>query len=246
MKYLMQYLVIVSFLFSSNAWGGLFKPELKDVILISLSGYTYFINYKESPYIHLESDYNNLIVNTLVKEMKQATSECEQNKQLLKHDSGALNPDVKEIYDSLKIENEFDDYRIISAILAFYARNRDDIYFHDDIRIDHPECFGVNETETCKEFRKDYYFKEDTPINGTVPRSLNGAAAETDCQQLMNKLLPAGSNNVCAELKPLKSCLAEVSEIDDKVGAQRRTNGAPKAGKNSIFDQFGTQEIIER
>jgi hypothetical protein len=242
MKYLMQYLVVLSFLISSTAWGGLFEPDLDEVLFTSVSGYIY-IDY-ESSTKYTDNEYADLIVNTLVKDMNQAALECEKNKQILKYDSGALDYSVKEIYDSLKIGNEFDDYKIISAILLKYTNNSDDIFFQADYREDHPECIGAKRSQKCENFKEDYYFDEDTPINGSVLRSLDGGAdPKIECQTLMDKLFPK-RNNVCSELKHLKSCLAETSKIDDMLGTQRRSHGEQRTGINSVFDKFLTQESL--
>lgn len=258
--------------FVPSAHAGMFSADLEDILLISISGYI-SINYDEADIIHGDDDYAKVLADTLTKELKQASSECEANKQVLNDASGALTQSVKEIYDSLKRDNKIDEEKIISAILLKHSKNRDDIFFHKDFRDEHPECMNVWNNKRCNKLRDDYYFDEDTPIRGTVKKDAYGAAElmyrinpdtrvrnqfGTFCEKLMTALLPRAympktkdlynghSKRVCAELKTLKSCLSEVTSIDDKVGSKRRIYGSEEADKNSVLDKFQTQEVIKR
>lgn len=258
--------------FIPSAQAGMFSAELEDILLISISGYI-SINYDEADIIHGDDDYAKILVDTMAKEMKQASAECEANKQVLNESSGALTESVKEIYDSLKRDDEIDEEKIIAAVLIKHSKNSDDIFFHKDFREEHPECMNLWNDKKCNKYREDYYFDEDTPIRGTIKKDAYGAAetmhrANIDtrmreqfgsfCEKLMVVLLPraympktkdlynAHSKKVCAELKTLKSCLTEVTSIDDNVGAKRRIYGNDEADKNSVLDKFQTQEAIKR
>jgi len=272
MKSFMRYVVVVSmlFAFAGQSSAGLFKPELKDIVWISVSG-EIWPGYDTSDFIHDDDEYAKLVTRTLAKEMKRAAIDCRENRQVLFTNSGVLTPEVKEIYDSLKKDANIDSYLIISALLYKYAKNKDDIYFHKDFRDDHPECLNVWDDEKCNKLKKNYYFDEDTPVRGltnpsyghTVERAslfdkiTTGKTALTD-SELIRFLLPEAYmpktrelykgfiNQVISELIPLKSCLAEVTEIDSVSGSDRRKNGTPLAEKNAVFDKFRTQEVIKR
>ncbi len=252
----MKYLLVLLLLFPLSSQSESFMPMLEDILLVSVSGYS-SISYAASDR-RADYRYAELFANTLVQEMKQATLECKKNMVAVKQNKGALEHKLKIIIDSLKINNQFDDYKIISSALVKYSKNFNDTYFHADYRAKHPDCVGVKQNKRCEEFKEYYYFDDHTPVNGTVPRSIDGAAAEATCEQLMYKLLPQDRNsdmayryhtlvnNVCAELKPLKKCLAHLSDIDDQVGNARRTAGTEGTDANSIFDKFRTQESVVR
>jgi len=134
-KKFIQYFVILTviFSFSGQCNAGLFVPALKEVLWMSVSGYIN-VDYSATDAKYTSKQYAQQLDKTLSKEIKLATRDCRNNRNVINYENGYLSGSVKEIYDSLKIQGKFDDYRIISALLLKYAYNSDDIYFHADYR----------------------------------------------------------------------------------------------------------------
>jgi hypothetical protein len=126
-----QKVSIIDFLIPSAQ--AFFSANIEDILIVSVSGYI-SVNYEEADFIHDDDHYAKLLVDTLSQELDQSTIECRANKSMLEASTGVLSQSLKEIFDSLKNKNSFDEYKIISSLLAKHSKNKNDLYFHADFR----------------------------------------------------------------------------------------------------------------
>jgi len=260
------------------------KVYLDDILIVSVSGYI-DITYGVDTFSHTDEEYVNRFIEVLNKELAQSIVECNANTQLLETKQQPpllLSENLRTILNSLHVTEEhdryilttsdFEDYKIISSILIKYARNRDNLYFHQDYRDYHPGCLvSARRHDTqCQQWKKKYYFDEKVPLLGKVDREAylpnsdnsSGTSAghdllDSQCGHLMRDLLPRPYsreikstydqyiNQTCEQLGTLKKGLRRELEIDSQ---NRRDGGnTPIANEqNSTFDAFRTQERIAR
>jgi len=217
------------------------SASIEDILVVSVSGYI-SVNYEEADFIHDDDHYAKLLVDTLAKELDQSASECSANKNMLEASAGVLSESLREIFDSLKNKKSFDEYKIISSLLAKHAKNKDDLYFHADFRKEHPECISAAKLKDkhCNNLKDDYYIDDDVPLAGSFAKDLSFApevayqinmntklnsAFDSDCARLVRSLLPraympdtrelydAHIKKVCSKVDRLKQCLTQVDKI---------------------------------
>jgi hypothetical protein len=185
--------------------------ELEDILVLSISGYV-STNYKEAGYISVNVEYIEKLANTLTKEAKQATKECQVTQNLMLRGKGQLSVSMRNIIDSLQSgddDSKMMDYKILSSILAKHTRNKYEAFKHEDFRKAHPECIKAEKLndQRCNQLKEEMGINSDTPLYGSYMKrkftptagiffrqqqeiELYSQALEDDCHQLVRKLLP--------------------------------------------------------
>ena len=242
-----------------------FKPMLEDVTSVSVSGYIN-IDYSEAGKPGVEV-FGKLFGETLGKELDHSIADCAANKSLVESKSQprpVLSDDLLKILNSLRDGKQFEDYKIVSSLMVKYAKNRSDLYFHQDYRDAHANClvWSLRNDPQCNLWRNDFYMGENTPLMGSVNpasyRSEEGAGKGTACGRLVQDMLPRAytpetralydryASQSCQKLSKLKSCLNSVMQIDEHNRASGGSSSPVKGEANSTFDEFKTLDMIKR
>lgn len=258
------------FLPSAHAW---ISAKIEDILLVSVSGHI-SVSYEEADFIHDDDHYAGILVNTLVKELDGATSECHANKSVLSKSAGVLSDQMKEVIDSLKTDRKMDETKIVSSLMMKHAKNKNDLYWTEQFRKDHPECLTADKAKDKRCINlKDEYYIDDTPMFGTVQKDVYAgmevahrinmdtrmhAQFDSHCEKMMTAILPRAympdtkelyakhTQKVCKRLNALKSCLKEVSAIDDQMREKRGIWADQIEDRNTHFDKFRGSESMSR
>lgn len=273
MKYLVAYGIVLFALlaFLDQRYAFADDADLKNILHVSVSGDVY------PDYWDLWWDDDNLgwktdgcsgedcevkakriFATTIIGELKKATEECQNNKKLL--DSGKdkdpdhmviIGEELQKIYDSLKINGDFNDQRIISSLLYKYVdAGRENLYWTKLFIKEHPECIKEPETEVCKNIRvKEYYLDEKkqiiNPYRSRLKKKIEANPKEEDklfvgSLFLDKRLFPDERNQshiveTLENLDTLKRSLKELDELNRKLLLKKPTIWCKRLDSSAHF-----------
>ena len=204
-----------------------------DVIIDHVSGYVVF-SYESATGVHDDAHYAELVNDYILIETRNAQIECNNLFNELRRSAfNSLTKDIIDLFDSVKVENKFDDYALISSLIRKHAGSKSSKNFPNMREIPNIDV-SLDTVRSLEEKR----IAAGMQLNLTSTQQLVMNFFPTAYMSGTVKFYAGFSKIIDAKIGDLKNCYTKVEELSHKGVNNSLGISTFKVGTVKVLEKF--------